>query len=473
MKPLNIERILLLFPRRTEKRWESFSIPPSVLFLTGGLEASGFRVDFSYLEVPSLHLTPKRVPSEYDLIGISLFDDFFLEILEFSRTLPPHTLLALGGITPTMAPLETFTFMERANIVFSGEGETLFPALLINLNRGILPEGPWLLRFQEEKINPLSPLKEDLSRTPLSFSPFTSEDYRKGLELVITRGCPRSCIFCTHVHGRQQRRTPLSLIKKWLRKFKSLGGLPVINLADDDIMLEPEYALKFFSLLREEGFELWGIQTSMDSLTNPRAFDAIMAAPFVSKPVLWIGTDVFIKQRAKRLAKKSGESDIENAVLRMEKLRIENYHYWILSDCMSSLTEFTEEFLFVIKLLSKYRHFHLLPNSPFLIPYPYTPSFKRVILKCRDKIVYRKILRKNGIQYPIVLHEKPSSDSLYNLLNPEKSLVPWLKPGEFIELLRNKEIERAASLLISLLREERLFHSELEGRFYEALMPSE
>lgn len=444
-----------------------------MLFLTGGLEASGFSVEFSYLEIPSLHLTPRRTLSEYDLIGISLFDDFFLEILEFSKTIPPYTLLAVGGITPTMAPLETFKFIERANIVFSGEGEILFPALLLNLNRGILPEGPWLLRLQGEKIHPLSPWREDLSRTPISFSPFTPEDYRKGLELVISRGCPRSCIFCTHVHGRKQRRTPLSLVKTWLREFKSLGGTPVVNLADDDILLEPEYALKVFSLMRKEGFELWGIQTSMDSLINPQAFEAIMAAPFVSKPIIWIGTDVFIKPRAKRLAKKSGEREIENAVIRMEELRIENYHYWILSDCMSSLTEFTEEFLFVVKLLSKHRHFHILPNSPFLIPYPYTPSFKRAILKCSDKIIYRRILRKNGIQYPLVLHEKPASNPLYNLLNPEKSFIPWLRPGEFLELLKNKEIERATSLLISLLREENLLHSELEGRFYEALGTSE
>jgi len=473
LKPLNIETILLLFPRRTEKRWESFSVPPSILFLAGGLENRGFKVDFSYLEIPSLHLTPYRQLSDYNLVGITIFDDFFLEILEFSKFMPDETLLAVGGVTPTMAPRETFTFMERANIVFSGEGEILFPELLSGLNKGMHPEGPWLLRINGERIKPVSPRREDLSLTPISFSPFTSEDYNKGLELVVSRGCPRSCIFCTHVHGRKQRKTPPLLIREWLRKFKELGGAPVVNLADDDILLDPEYAVNVFSILKEEGFELWGIQTSMDSLLSPAAFDAIKSAPFVSQPILWIGTDVFIKPRAKRLAKKSGEREIEEAVSLMERLSIENYHYWILSDCMSTLAEFTEEFLFVARLMAKYSYFHILPNSPFLIPYPYTPSYRRAILKCREKIVFRKILKKNGVSYPLIHYEKPHDELLHNLINPEKNLIPWLKPGEFLEVLRNKQPKRAASLLISALREGKLLSPELEERFYEVLNPSE
>ena len=450
MNPLRIEKVLLLFPRKTEKRWENFSFPPSILFLVGGLEKKGFSVDFSYLEIPSLKLSPSRKISDYQVIGITVFDDFFLEISEFVSKLPSEILVALGGITPTMAPMETFKIIERANVVFAGEGECAFPTLLDALRKGEILDGPWGLRLGNKIYFRKGVIREDLSLTPISFSVFSEEFLQKGLELVVSRGCPRSCIFCTHVHGRIQRQTPPERIKNWLQRFKDSGGKTLVNLADDDILLYPEYAKKVFSVLKQEGFSIWGIQTSMDSLLREDAFYAIMEAPFVSEPVVWIGTDVFISSRAKRLAKKAKEDEIERVVKKLDSIGVRNYHYWILSDCLSTLDEFAEEFSFVASLVRKYKSFHLLPNSPFLIPYPYTPSYKRALLKCRDKIVYRAVVRKNGVEYPIVKYEKPQSFELHELLNPEKSLIPWIKPGEFLEYLRNSQIEKAASMLVSL-----------------------
>ncbi len=471
MKPLNIEKILLLFPRSIESRWESFSIPPSILFLTGGLERENFKVDFSYLEVPSLSLSTPRKLADYNLIGISLFDDFFLEIKEFSENIPGNVLLALGGITPTMAPFETFSLIERANIIFRGEGEKEFPILLQFLRKGEIPETKgWALRINGETFLSLNRVvRKDLSDTPISFSPFSKENLAKGLELVVSRGCPRSCIFCTHVHGKVQRKTPPEEFRKWLREFGELGGQKILNLADDDILLDPDYAGKIFMIAKEEGFKLWGIQTSMDSLLNPKALSSIKIAEFVSKPLLWIGTDAFLSSRAKRLGKKAGEKEIGEIVSILEKEGIENYHYWILSDCLSTLEEFTEEFLFVSSLLYKNERFHLLPNSPFLIPYPYTPSYIRAIRQCKDRITFKRRLRKNEIQYPLVLYERPRSWVLSNLLNPKQSFIPWVKPGEFLELVKEGKFERAASILVSILREEGLDPTKFRRKFERVL----
>ncbi len=457
-----MEKVLLLFPRSGEERWKGIRVPPSVLFLAGGLREKGFFVDFSYLEVPRLELSPPRNPHDYFAIGITLLDDFFLEVYRFVNSLPAEPLVALGGITPTMAPLEVFYIFQRANLVFPGEADRAFSGVLSSLKEGRIPPGPWGIRWMgKEKPPEPEPLREDLGRVIPDFSLLL-----KGgeLELVLTRGCPRSCIFCTHPHGRLQRKTPLPLVRQWVRQYREMGGEKV-NLVDDDILLEPGYARRVFRVFREEGIKLWGIQTSMDSLRNPSALEAIGEAPFSSRPTVWIGTDAFINARARRLAKRAKKEEIEEAVKRLEDMGVENYHYWILTDCLSSLGEFVEEFSAVGRLIRMFSRFHLLPNSPFLIPYPYTPSYKRALIKCRERIVYREIVRKGPVKYPLVLYEKPYSEPLFHFLNPERTLIPWLRAGEFLKRLRQRDLEGASSLLLSLVREEKQDPSPLYSVF--------
>ncbi len=444
-----MEKVLLIFPRTQEDRWKGIYAPPSVIFLSGGLRERGFDVDFSFLDVGLLNLLPPRTLENYFAIGISLFDDFFLEISNFVKSIPTGPLVALGGITPTMAPLEVFHLFPRANIVFPGEGDRLFGDLLLSLKKGKIPQGPWGIRLLGKEIPPApSPVREDLAWSVPDLEMAGSD-----LEIVFTRGCPRSCIFCTHAHGRQQRKTPLALVREWMRRFRENGGERV-NLADDDILLDPTYASEVFKILREEGLKLWGIQTSMESLRRPSALKAIKEAPFVSEPVLWIGTDAFLQRRAKRLAKRSGPEEIQRTVERLEDVGVSHYHYWILTDCLSTLGEFAEEFSLVAKLMLRFGNFHILPNSPFLIPYPYTPSFKRARRLCPERIVYKAILRDGEVEYPLVALEKPAQDTLYHFLHPGRTLIPWLSPGQFLHHLRQGDVERAASLLLSLLRQE-------------------
>ncbi len=446
-----MEKVLLLFPRSGEERWKGVKLPPSAAFLSGGLREEGFHSDFSYLEIPSLELTPPRSLEDYFAVGLSLFDDFLPEVYAFVQSIPQETLVALGGITATMAPREVFQIFGRANLVFPGEGDREFARVLSSLREGKFPEGPWGIRWMSrEKMPHPEPVRENLANTLLDLS-LLGEGGE--LELVLTRGCPRSCIFCTHPHGRVQRRTPLSLVRAWMREYRRRGGRR-INLADDDILLHPEYAREVFRIMGEEGVEVWGIQTSMDSLRDPLALEVLEEVPFASGPVVWIGTDAFISPRARRLAKRAREEEIFAVVKELEERGMGNYHYWILSDCQSTLGEFAREFSVVGRLMRDFSRFHLLPNSPFLIPYPYTPSYKRALLKCSERVVYREVLRKNGVEYPLVLYEKPASSALYHFLNPEKTLIPWMRAGEFLARLKEGDLYGASSLLLSLLREE-------------------
>ncbi len=446
-----MDKVLLLFPRSKEERWRGIRVPPSVLFLAGGLREKGFSIDFSYLEVPQQKLSPPRTLEDYFAIGITLFDDFFPEVYDFVSSLPPEPLVALGGITPTLAPIEVFYIFERANLVFPGEGDRAFAEVLSSLKKGKIPPGPWGIRWMGKEMTPKpEPVRENLGHVLPDLSLLEQDGE---LELVLTRGCPRSCIFCTHPHGRFQRKTPLSLVRLWMRQYRRRGG-ENINLADDDILLDPQYAREVFSVLKEEGVKIWGIQTSMDSLRAPLALEVIREAPFSSRPTVWIGTDAFINVRAKRLAKRAKEEEIREAVKSLQDMGVENYHYWILTDCLSSLREFVEEFSAVGRLMRRFSRFHLLPNSPFLIPYPYTPSYKRALLRCRERIVYREIIKKGPVEYPLVLYEKPSSSALFHFLNPAKTLLPWMRAGEFLTRLRQGDLEGASSLLLSLIREE-------------------
>ncbi|HNX97619.1 MAG TPA: hypothetical protein PKK12_08070, partial [Candidatus Aminicenantes bacterium] len=230
-------------------------------------------------------------------------------------------------------------------------------------------------------------------RFPFTFDLVPAESLRGGLEITLSRGCHFRCSFCCKLQGAARRRLSLLAVERLLATYRAqLDRDPShgaqarhVNINDDDLLQDPEYARKVFSLLLRHRLELAGVQTSLATLdtlhrqggltmlTRPALFAG-------GRPLLWIGSDTFLVERGRRLRKPVlAPARLEALLAELDRNAIAHHHYWISSDADSTWPEFIREFLLLIRLLTAHPQMGLLPHAPFVIPYVGTELHRRAI----------------------------------------------------------------------------------------------
>lgn len=484
------KNILLIFPYlHTDVRWKSMSVPPGLLFLADSLKKKGHRLKINLSEIlnePSpKFLIEEHKLDEFDWIGFPLYDDLFLPVSKAISNLKKNygNKIAVGGPMATLSPLAVSSHLSEANLIIRGEAEEIFPEILslidhpeenvsnlLNLKGYLYRDENLLISSSFSEIN-----RPDLKNIDISVEEIPEEFLNYGLELNTSRGCPRTCIFCSHVHGKKFRPIPPEKVGRWINNFsEKLKKMNIINLQaftininDDDILLNLDHFLNVIEEIKKRGFSLWGIQTSINSLIKRNEPDKNLIKILSDKklylkenPLLWIGTDVFIESRAKRLNKSiRNQKIIEGLLNHLDREKTLNYHYWILSDMGSDWEEFLSEFIFILKMKLRFKKtFFILPNSPFLIPYPGTEAFERI----KNNNLFNRIKILSSFEtdgfpefnHKISAYEIPKSEYLHSLLNP--SVKPELRTvsSTFLDRLREENYHSAFQEAIYYLNQE-------------------
>jgi len=479
----------------SDRRWDSVTLTAAFLYLGSALRREGFEVTVHIQPLPGPVLEPQL--RECDLIGFTLYEDLFLQVKPlFSQLNESYTgLLAAGGPMVTLEPLQAAYHLPEVNVFVRGEGELVFPGLIraIDSNRvenlldfgGILFQVPGILILSGfNQIN----RPAEFSRFGFQLDFLEKKHLEHGLEINVSRGCKRGCIFCSSVQGKPLRKLPLHGVEELLGQFSKrleTSGIETphcrtVNINDDDILQDLDFAGDVFGLLEKCGFRLWGIQTSVDSFFENRVSFRKRALDLVSKPSLfvdnsplvWLGTDAFLEQRGKKLAKIiPSEEQFYRLLEEFEGRGIKNYHYWISSDYEGDWEEFTRELSLIYRCLSRFRHFGLIAHAPFLVPYPTTPLFKLLQRSTTfsNRVKYKKILesrkKMSCLSLPLVDHVETPHDCLNRLLNNEK-LQNRLG---FFDYLKKRDYVNALITVYDFLKQERIgkeFYSqgdEIEG----------
>ena len=489
----SIKKILLLVPILLgDKRWNSLSLPASSLFLGSTLLNNHFQVRVEKLDLRFPTSTDEWL--DYDLVGITLYEDLFPEI---TRWLIPFRhryggLLAAGGPMVTLTPLESAFHAPQFNLLVRGESEFVFPDILTALNQNNLEN---LLNhkgfiFHHRGLAIISEFQhinrpQNLNDFHFHADLLSEEHLPSGIEINLSRGCNQGCIFCSKVQGKRIRKLPVIELERLLLSFsyklesqrRDFSRSRTININDDNILQDPRYAGAVFELIRKNRFKLWGVQTSIHSFfnRNQKINTELMALIsdtelFVgSQPLVWLGTDAFLKSRGKKLGKwVPDENQLEILIQEFEKRGIDNFHYWISSDYHSDWQEFIEEFLFIIDLIFRFPRFGLLAHSPFLIPYRSTPLFKMLYNNPRYKtrIRYRDILKSpvDAYIFPLVERVETPFIHLNKLLRNESDR---LQSG-FFDDLNQEQYPQALTTVYHFLRQERILKN-LEVRLEKKL----
>lgn len=262
-------------------------------YLAATLRRAGYRVVLLDIEAPSSQLVAATQAAQPLLIGFSLIFQFYLprfaELARCLRRHHPQTHFTIGGHLPSLSPTLTLAEMPELDSAVRFEGEQTLLELVDCLSRGQSwrPLAGLAVRDGERvQLNPLRPLIHDLDSLPYPDREFAPESIlgQRAMPLIASRGCSRTCAFCSiHTFYRQvpgkvvRTRNPARVVEE-MYALHHERGINIFLFQDDDF---PLYGPAWQRWTRQFVGELWqaGLPGRIAWKINCRA-DAVDRALF-------------------------------------------------------------------------------------------------------------------------------------------------------------------------------------------------
>lgn len=175
--------------------------------------------------------TPEQLADlGFDLVAISTFTAQAPEAYVFADACRAHGLkVALGGLHVTVCHEEA---LQHADHVLVGEGEEIWPELLLDLGRGTA-----------RAVYDARGRVFDLARSPLPRYDLLDPARYNRITVQSARSCPHRCTFCASgilLRG-PYRKKPIELVQRDLDAIAAIWPRPFIELADDNTFVDKRW----------------------------------------------------------------------------------------------------------------------------------------------------------------------------------------------------------------------------------------
>jgi anaerobic magnesium-protoporphyrin IX monomethyl ester cyclase len=216
-----------------------------------------------------------------DLVGVSLLSVEVAAARKVSQVVKswsPHCWVVWGGNHPTFLPTECVSYPE-VDVVCRGEGENTLVELCENLAKGPSDfRGIAGISFTHEgevRHNPTRALISNLDEIPfparhrlLFYDDF---DHKNLGSMIITRGCPWRCAFCSSCNFWEKKvrfRSPANLVAE-LKQLQEGYDINYIMLWDDSFSINRDIVLRYCQAIINSGREImWRTATRADLVTE-------------------------------------------------------------------------------------------------------------------------------------------------------------------------------------------------------------
>jgi anaerobic magnesium-protoporphyrin IX monomethyl ester cyclase len=294
MRSGSSSEVILIYPYfRSRDPVEKLFPPLGIACLASQLKERGISVRVEDCTFKTFDEVLERVAgSRPAVIGFSIMVTMSrnaFELLGKLRERLPGTLFVAGGPLPTVHPA---LFAERFDAVFRGEGDLIFPRFCQDYMQSggsrhdlnmVDPESyPGLYMSIDGQVRSSSPIHHSsatLDRLPLpDRSGFDHTQYQEAMDtpngtrqtsLIVTRGCPFSCDFCSKpVWGDLFRKPSLERVFREIEEIRALG-YTCLWIADDCFTLDNEYLMAFCNEMIQRDIPLsWTCLSRVDRLTS-------------------------------------------------------------------------------------------------------------------------------------------------------------------------------------------------------------
>ncbi len=364
--------------------------------------------------------------------------------------LMPGLTIVVGGAGASVFP-EKFLRSGAISFVLSGEAETNLLPFLYEFSRrdpdySMIPG--LFARAGEGAASPVP--RRDTVEEELEWIDSVSSGAagRRRLTTSLSRGCPRSCTFCSNhlCHGRRFRKTPIDRVIAGIDSAAAGKSISYLNFEDDNLFADKEYALEVIRYARRK-VEAPSIiaENGIDSgFLDVKLLDTLKELGLTRLNLSLGSVDTDVLSRAGRSPTGSRVAELtSHAAAR----GIESVTYFICGLVGDTRQSIIENLLFLASLETKI-------GISLYYPVPGIHGFQ-------DKAVFA--------DSPALLCRGSSAFPWTNTL-PTKLLVTAFRLARFLNLMKETEsMQHHRELIDRTMRERRLFTWRKIGSGHEAV----
>jgi radical SAM superfamily enzyme YgiQ (UPF0313 family) len=303
--------------------------------------------------------------SNADVFGISsAFTPYHGEALEMARMIKQgdsRRIVVMGGAHVSCDPhgvLES----PLVDYCVLGEGETRFPQLLEQLERGGVQgieeiDGIGYRVDGKISISPIKTFVQELDGLPHPARGLLDPDRyhikKKRTTMIITsRGCPHGCAYCSAhlVMGSSFRARSSEAIVQEMIECQRLYGINIFDIEDDNFTLEEGRAKRLLSLIiktfGEGNLQLSAMNGISFASLDGELLRLMKRAGFKTINLSFVSADPFIKEHMHRPGRMSGFVDV---VTEAERIGLNVVAYAILGMPGQTIEDMVDTLIYLMR----------------------------------------------------------------------------------------------------------------------------
>jgi radical SAM superfamily enzyme YgiQ (UPF0313 family) len=268
---ITLVNLNMLFMRYGEQVERELHVPLGCLYLTQAMEDAGLTVDFRDYQLAAcadpfdLAEFLKFVENPAPVIGLSCMANllpFSILAMKALRERYPDRRLVLGGVGPKAVEEKILERFPWIDVVASGEGERVGPALVRALGTGgdlaAVPSISYRAAGGRIVRTPDAPRIVDLDSIP--FPAFHRVDLKRyaGYGMMTSRGCPYLCTFCSVApvwNLESHSRSPANIVAEMVHLHRE-AGVTLFLFQDEFFVSGKAQVMEFCRQLRGTGLPL-------------------------------------------------------------------------------------------------------------------------------------------------------------------------------------------------------------------------
>ena len=370
------------------KHFGALSEPLALAYLAASLEL--YKYPVKILDCPALRLEIEDIIQElkkgnYSLIGLTMLTPMYSVVRGMTRAIKeaqPQVKIVVGGAHVTALPGETLKGVESIDYIAIGEGENTIVELSQALEGKKEISGVAGLAYREkDKVVLTQPreFEKNLDRfPPPARHLLPMEKYKSTAStvqgssfcatLIVARGCPFNCSFCSHPFGRTFRHHSVGRIIQEMESLIKDYNVSEFNIEADTLNVDRGFVLSLCREIVRKGLNRkirWTCANRMDTVDEE-------LLKIMKQAGCWqisYGVESGVQRLLDLINKREKLEDMEKIFALTKKVGITIRGFFMLG----LPTETYQESLQTIKFAKKLDP--LWAQFTITVPYPGTPMF--------------------------------------------------------------------------------------------------